>query len=88
MRCHDTPIRVTKIRKTNNNEDVKQLELSCPAGVDINDIITLKSLWFGGRPVAHRLSAHVLLFGGLGFAGLDMAPLGKSHAVVGVPCIK
>ena len=39
-----------------------------------------------------RLSVHVPLLGGAGFTGsdpgADMAPLGKSHAVVGVPCIK
>ena len=40
-----------------------------------------------------RLSSHVPLLGGPGFASsdpwcADMAPLGKSHAVVGVPHIK
>ena len=43
-------------------------------------------------PVAQRLSSHVLLLGGPGFMGripgADMALLGKSHAVVGIPRIK
>ena len=38
------------------------------------------------------LSSHVPLLGGLGslvgIPGADMALLGKSHAMVGVPCIK
>ena len=46
----------------------------------------------GAGPVAQWLSSHVPLLSGPGFAGLgpgcDMALLGKSHAVVGVPCIK
>ena len=42
--------------------------------------------------MAQRLSAHVPLLAAQGWPvripGADMAPLGKSHAVVGVPSIK
>ena len=42
--------------------------------------------------MAQQLSSHVPLLGTLGFTGsdpgVDMALLGKSHAVVGVPRIK
>ena len=42
--------------------------------------------------MVQRLSVHILLLGGPEFAGLapgcGHAPLGKRHAVVGVPCIK
>ena len=41
--------------------------------------------------MAQRLSAHIPLLGGPGLPvripGVDVAPLGKSHAVVGVPRI-
>ena len=51
-----------------------------------------KMLTRGTGPVAQRLSVHVLLLGAQGLPvripGEDMAPLGKSHAVVGVPRIK
>ena len=46
----------------------------------------------GVGPVAQQLSSHVLLLGSPGFAvripSADMAPLGKSHAVAGIPRIK
>ena len=46
----------------------------------------------GAGLVAQRLSSQVLLLGRPVFAGsdlvADMAPLDKSHAVVGVSCIK
>ena len=46
----------------------------------------------GAVPVVQRLSSHIPLLGGPGslvrIPGADMALLGKSHAVVGVPHIK
>ena len=39
--------------------------------------------------MAQRLSSHIPLLGGPGgLLGADMVPLGKNHAVVGVPRIK
>ena len=46
----------------------------------------------GAGPVAQQLTVHIPLLGSPGspirIPGEDMAPLGKSHAVVGVPRIK
>ena len=56
-------------------------------------LTTLKLRTSGGRWVAQQLSAHILLLSGpegslVGIPGADVAPLGKTHAVVGVPCMK
>ena len=52
----------------------------------------IKNAKCGARPVVQWLSSHVPLLGGRGsrvqIPGADMTPLGKSHAVVGVPHIK
>ena len=54
--------------------------------------ILLEVRMVGAGPVAQWLSSHILLLGGLRFAGsdpvADIALLGKSHAVIGIPCIK
>ena len=56
----------------------------------LRDLPAFKNRIQGASPVAQRLSSHVPLLGGPGFAGsdpgADMALLG-SHAVVGVPRI-
>ena len=48
--------------------------------------------YLGGRPVLQRLSSHVPLLTVQGalvqIPGADMAPFGKSHAVVGIPLIE
>ena len=51
--------------------------------------MNLKKVSLGAGPVVQRLSARGLLLAAQGspvqIPGVDMAPLGKSHAVAGVP---
>ena len=36
---------MTKIRKADHTENVKQLEILCTTGVDVNDKINLENVW-------------------------------------------
>ena len=54
---------------------------------------TLQKLILGAGQVAQQLSVHVPLLSAAGdslvrIPDVDMVPLGKSHAVVGIPRIK